>query len=194
MTARGVRAVWIVVFLVLLLGGGLAACFGAGLLATHRSHEAIFSAHGVVHWWHEGHFLSLLVLALIGFVLALVGGDLARRQLRLHPGRHQLDDLVLAGEAVPGVTVVHASALRHALEADLARQPELAGARIGLYGAPPAVALDGRVTASETVAAERLVRRSEDVLTRWAGATGLAPSEGTIVLKYTGRQRPPRVA
>lgn len=193
MTARGVRSVWIVAFAVLLLGGGLVACLGAGLFGTHRASEAILSAHVLVHWWREGHWLLLLVVALVAFVVALVGADLARRQLRPHAGRHQLDDLVLESGAVPGVTAVHASALRHALEADLARQPELAGARIGLYSTPSMIAMDGRVTANETVAADRLLSQSEDVLARWAATTGLALSEATIVLKHTGRHQPRQV-
>ena len=65
MTARGVRSVWIVAFAVLLLGGGLVACLGAGLFGTHRASEAILSAHVLVHWWREGHWLLLLATDLL---------------------------------------------------------------------------------------------------------------------------------
>lgn len=193
MSARGVRALWIVVSSILLIGGGLAACFGGGLFAVSRSHEAIFSPHGVDHWWHEGHWVSLLVVALIGLILAVVGGDLARRQLRGHPRGDRLDDLALSANGAPGVTVVHTAALRHGLEADLERQADLKDAHIGLYGSPGALSLEGQITATETASIDGIVRHFDCALARWRATTGLSPAGGTIVLTYTGRHQPPRV-
>ena len=81
MSDRRDRAIVAVVGFLLLVGGGLAACLGAGVFGTARSDRYVFDPT-VARWWDEGGWESFAVVTAIGVVAVALGAYLALAQLQ----------------------------------------------------------------------------------------------------------------
>ena len=88
MSDRRNRLILTVVGLLLLVGGGLAACLGAGVFGTARSDRDVFDAT-LVRWWDEGGWKSFAVVTAIGVVAVVLGAYLALAQLQRNDGRQR---------------------------------------------------------------------------------------------------------
>ena len=88
MSDRSDRLVVAVVGFLLLLGGGLAACLGAGLFGTARTDSHVFGST-VAHWWAEGGWESFAVVTAIGVVALALGAYLALAQVHRNDGRQR---------------------------------------------------------------------------------------------------------
>ena len=123
MSDRRNRLILTVVGLLLMVGGGLAACLGAGVFGTARSDRDVFDAT-LIRWWDEGGWKSFAVVTAIGVVAVVLGAVLALSQIHRDDGRQRTPTVTFPPtEGVRGETTLHSPALSHHLEADLKLSP-----------------------------------------------------------------------
>jgi hypothetical protein len=119
MSDRRDRAIVAVVGLLLLVGGGLAACLGAGVFGTARSDRYVFDPT-VARWWDEGGWGSFAVVTAIGVVAVALGAFLALAQLHRNDGRQRTPTVTFApSDGARCETTLRWAALSHNLETDL---------------------------------------------------------------------------
>ncbi len=93
MSDRRNRLILTALGLLLAVGGGLAACLGAGVFGTARSDRDVFDAT-LIHWWNEGGWKSFTVVTVIGAVAVVLGALLAFSQLHRNDGRQRTPTVI----------------------------------------------------------------------------------------------------
>ena len=175
--------------LLLLAGGGLSVCLGAGVFGSNRSHRDVFDPT-VVHWWNEGGWMSFAVVVAIGLGLLVLGLWLTASQLRRNDGRHRTPTVTFAPvDGARGETTLRAPALSHSLEGDLVRIPDVHDAMVGLFGQYPNVELRAVLDVADDVDLEALPGNVEEVLGRMEATTGIRPDTIRITVRFKSAAR-----
>ena len=139
MRDRSDRIVVGVLGLLLLLGGGLAACLGAGLFGAARADHHVFDST-VARWWDEGGWESFAVVTAIGVVAVALGAYLALAQVHRNDGRQRTPTVKFPqNNGAKGKTTLRSAALSHNLETDLEAIADVHDARVGLFGRYPTI-------------------------------------------------------
>ena len=189
MTDRRNRLILTVVGLLLLVGGGLAACLGAGVFGADRSNRDVFDGT-VIRWWDEGGWKSFAVVTAIGVVAVVLGAVLALSQIRRDDGRHRTPTVIFPpAEGVRGETRLHSPALSHHLEADLEAIPEVHDARVGLFGRYPTIEMRAVLAVGDNIDLERLPAQVDAVLARMQTTTATRPDPVQITLRFKAADR-----
>lgn len=189
MTDRRNRVILIVVGLLLLVGGGLSACLGAGVFGAARSNRDIFDAT-VIRWWNEGGWKSFAVVTAIGIVAVVLGAFLASSQLHRNDGRQQTPTIIFPPTGgAPGETTLRSPALRHHLEADLEGIPDVHSAMVGLFGRYPTIEMGAVLTVNDNIDLERLPGQVDTVLARMETTTGTRPDPVQITIRFKAAER-----
>ena len=189
MTDRRNRLILTVVGLLLLVGGGLAACLGAGVFGTARSDRAVFDAT-LIRWWDEGGWKSFAVVTAIGAVAVVLGAVLALSQIRRDDGRHRTPTVIFPPtQGVRGETRLHSPALSHHLEADLEAIPDVHDARVGLFGHYPTIEMRAVLAVGDNIDLERLPTQVDAVLARMQTTTATRPDPVQITLRFKAGDR-----
>ena len=174
----------VVLGLLLLAGGGLSVCLGAGVFGSNRSHRDVFDAT-VVRWWNEGGWMSFAVVVAIGLALLILGLCLMVSQLRRNDGRRRTPTVTFApAPGARGETTLRAPALSHSLEGDLVRIPAVHDAMVGLFGRYPDLELRAVLDVADDVDLEALPGNVEEVLERMEVTTGIRPDTIQITLRF----------
>jgi hypothetical protein len=184
MADRRNRLVLGVVGLLLLLGGGLAACYGAGLFGTARSDQAVFDTT-VVRWWNEGGWMSFAVVVAIGAVGAVTGVLLMLAQLRRNDGRSRTPTFAYPSRpGDQGETSLRAAALSHGLETDMESLPDVHHAAVGLFGRYPDLELRAVIDVGDNADLDQLPDRIQQTLDRLAVTAGLRPDPVQVTVRF----------
>jgi hypothetical protein len=190
MIDRRNRRVAAVIGLVLMFGGGLSACLGAGVFGKARADRAVFDST-VVRWWNEGGWESFAVVTALGAVAVTFGLILALPQLRRNDARYRTPTIIFPppAEHGRGETTLRAPALSHRLEADLARIPEVKGAMVGLFGRYPNIELRAMLDISDHINLDQLPDQVEGVLDRMHTTTGIRPGPIVVTVRFNSANR-----
>jgi hypothetical protein len=155
MSDRRDRAIVAVVGLLLLVGGGLAACLGAGVFGTARSDRYVFDPT-VARWWDEGGWGSFAVVTAIGVVAVALGAFLALAQLHRNDGRQRTPTVTFApSDGARGETTLRSAALSHNLETDLEAISDVHDARVGLFGRYPTIEMRAVLAVGRSLSASK---------------------------------------
>jgi hypothetical protein len=183
------RVVLTIVGLLLMVGGGLAACLGAGVFGTARSDQAVFDAT-LIRWWDEGGWKSFAVVTAIGAVAVVLGAALALSQIHRDDHRQRTPTVTFPPtEGARGETTLHSPALSHHLEADLEAIPEVHDARVGLFGRYPTIEMRAVVAVGDNIDLERLPAQVDAVLARMQTTTGTRPDPVQITIRFKAADR-----
>jgi hypothetical protein len=186
---RGNRRVLGVIGLLLLIGGGLSVCLGAGAFGTARSNRNVFDTT-VIRWWNEGGWMSFAVVVAIGVVAAVIGLVLALSQLRRDDRRPRTPDMTLPPpEGARGETTLRAQALSHSMASDLERIPDVHGAKVGLFGAYPEIELRAVLEVGDHADMDQLPQTVNEVLDRFQTTTGVRPDPVQIMVRFKHADR-----
>lgn len=175
--------------LLLLIGGGLSVCLGAGVFGTARSDREVFDST-VIRWWNEGGWMSFAVVVAIGVVAVVIGLMLALSQLRRNDGRHRTPNVVLPStDGAKGETTLRSPALSHTVETDLEGIPDVQGAMVGLFGDYPRIQLRAVLDVGDHANMEDLPKRVGEVLGRIQTTTGIRPDPVQITVRFKASDR-----
>lgn len=174
--------------LLLFLGGGLAACYGAGLFGGARADRAVFDPT-VVRWWNEGGWMSFAVVVAIGVVAAVMGLLLMLAPLRRNDGRTRTPTFAYPSRPGDrGETSLRAAALTHSLETDIKSLPDVQHASVGLFGRYPEMELRALIDVGDRADLALLPDRVEEALARLTSTTGLRPDPVQITVRFKDAQ------
>ncbi len=191
MSDRRDRAVAAVVGFLLLVGGGLAACLGAGVFGTARSDRYVFDPT-VARWWAEGGWESFAVVTAIGVVAVALGAYLALAQLQRNDGRQRTPTVTFPpSDGARGETTLRSAALSHNLEADLEAIADVHDARVGLFGRYPTIEMRAVLAVGDSIDLDNLPAQVDAALARMQATTGARPDpvQITVRFKSAGRER-----
>lgn len=183
------RILWSLVGLVLLAMGGVGLSFGLGAWGASAAHAHIVTST-LVGRWRQGGDASYAVAGAIGFILVLLGLGLARSQLR-RSGGPRLTDFRVGGPSgadaqARGRTMVRATSLSHAVEADLERIDGVERALVGLYGTPDHLELRARLDVSDSSDLDAIARSVDGSLGRLHTTAGLRPRAVDVTVAMVG--------
>jgi hypothetical protein len=191
MSDRRDRAIVAVVGFVLLVGGGLAACLGAGVFGTARSERHVFDPT-VTRWWDEGGWESFAVVTAIGVVAVALGAYLALAQVHRNDGRQRTPTVIFpTSDTARGQTTLRSAALSHNLETDLEAIADVHNARVGLFGRYPTIEMRAVLAVGDAIDLDKLPARVDAALARMQATTGARPDpvQVTVRFKSAGRER-----
>jgi hypothetical protein len=191
MSDRSDRLVVAVVGFLLLLGGGLAACLGAGLFGTARADRHVFGST-VAHWWAEGGWESFAVVTANGVVAVALGAYLALAQVHRNDGRQRTPTVKFPqSNGGRGETTLRSAALSHNLETDLESIADVHDARVGLFGRYPMIEMRAILGVGDDIDLENLPAQVDAALGRMQATTGARPDpvQITVRFKSAGRER-----
>ena len=191
MSDRGDRVILAVTGSVLLVGGGLAACLGAGVFGTARSHRYVFDGT-VARWWDEGGWKSFAVVTAIGVVAVVLGTYLALAQVHRNDGRQRTPTVRFPpGDGARGETTLRSAALSHNLETDLEAIADVHDARVGLFGRYPTIEMRAVLAVGDSIDLEQLPGQVDAALARMQATTGARPGPVQVAVRFksAGRER-----
>jgi hypothetical protein len=189
MSDRRNRVIVAVVGLVLLVGGGLSACLGAGVFGTARSDRHVFDAT-VVRWWNEGRWESFAVVTVIGLVAVVLGAFLALAQAHRNDGRQRTPTVKFPpSDGARGVTTLHSPALSHHVQTDLEAIPDVHDAMVGLFGQYPTIEMRAVLAVGDSIDLDRLPAQVDAVLARMQVTTGIRPDPVQITIRFKAADR-----
>ncbi len=215
MSDRGNRVLLALVALVLVIAGGGGLAFSLGALGSRSAHADIITST-LVHQWHRGGAISFAVASAIGLVLVVVGLSLAVAELSRDAGRPRLDDFTVAdnppttsisrddmasshsanhhgegaGSWAPGFTLVRASSLAHALEADLGHIDGVRGALVRLLGKPGQLELRARLDVADDASLASLTSLARGCVQRLETTSGLHPDAIDVTVSLVASKNP----
>ena len=176
MSDRGDRVIVAVTGSVLLVGGGLAACLGAGVFGTARSDRYVFDGT-VARWWDEGGWESFAVVTAIGVVAVVLGAYLALAQVRRNDGRQRTPTVTFPpSDGARGETTLRSAALSHNLETDLEAIADVHDAKVGLFGRYPTIEMRAVLAVGDSIDLDQLPAQVDAALTRLQATTGPGPT------------------
>jgi hypothetical protein len=189
MSDRRNRVIVAVVGLVLLVGGGLSACLGAGVFGTARSDRHVFDAT-VVRWWDEGGWESFAVVTAIGVIALVFGVLLAFSQLHRNDGRQRTPTVKFPpSDGARGETTLQSPALSHHLQTDLEAIPDVHDAMVGLFGPYPTIEMRAVIAVGDSIDLDRLPAQVDAVLARMQVTTGVRPDPVQITIRFKAAER-----
>ncbi len=191
MSDRGDRVIGAVTGSVLLVGGALAACLGAGAFGTARSDRSVFDPT-VARWWDEGGWKSFAVVTAIGVVAVVLGAYLALAQVRRNDGRQRTPTVTFPpSDGGRGETTLRSAALSHTLETDLEAIADVHDAKVGLFGRYPTIEMRAVLAVGDSIDLEQLPDQVDAALARMQATTGARPDPVQVTLRFkgAGRQR-----
>lgn len=183
MTARRHRVVLGLIGVLLLVGGGLSACLGAGVFGASRSNRPVFD-RTLIRWWNEGGWESFAVVGAIGGFALVVGALLALGQLRRNNGKKRAPTIDLPVSGTRGHTRLRSPALSHSLEADLKTIPDVHDALVGLFGRYPHLELHTTLTVGDQADLDQLPRHVDAALDRMETTTGIRPDPVQVTVRF----------
>jgi hypothetical protein len=191
MRDRSDRAIVAGIGFVLLVGGGLAACLGAGVFGTARADHHVFDPT-VARWWDEGGWESFAVVTAIGVVAVALGAYLALAQVHRNDGRQRTPTVKFPqNNGARGETTLRSAALSHNLETDLEAIADVHDARVGLFGRYPTIEMRAVLAVGDAIDLDNLPARVDAALARMQATTGARPDpvQVTVRFKSAGRER-----
>ncbi len=191
MSDRGDRVIGAVTGSVLLVGGGLAACLGAGVFGTARSDRYVFDGT-LARWWDEGGWKSFAVVTAIGVVAVALGAYLALAQVHRNDGRQRTPTVRFSpSDGARGETTMRSAALSHNLETDLEAITDVHGARVGLFGRYPTIEMRAVLAVGDSIDLEQLPGQVDAALARMQATTGARPGPVQVAVRFksAGRER-----
>ena len=175
--------------LLLVVGGTLSACLGAGVFGTDRSDQDVFDGT-LIRWWNEGGWKSFAVVTAIGAVAVVLGAVLALSQIHRDDGRQRTPTVTFPPtESARGETTLRSPALSHHLEADLEAIPDVHHARVGLFGRYPTIEMRAVLVVGDNIDLDRLPTQVDAVLTRTETTTGSRPDPVQITIRFKAADR-----
>jgi hypothetical protein len=184
MSDRRNRLILTALGLLLAVGGGLAACLGAGVFGTARSDRDVFDAT-LIHWWNEGGWKSFAVVTVIGAVAVVLGALLAFSQLHRNDGRQRTPTVIFPPTpGGRGETILRAPALSHHLQADLETIADVHNATVGLFGRYPNIEMRAVLAVDDNIDLERLPAQVDAVLARMQTTTATRPDPVQITIRF----------
>jgi hypothetical protein len=188
MIDRRNRLVLILLAVVLLAGGVGALLLGAGVFSQHRSKYSVVT-HANLHRWDAYGAKAYAVAGAIGFVLFMLGYLLASREWQRNDGKKRAAPIIFPiKEQDRGQTTLNTPALSHALEGDLKTIPDVSGAMVGLFGAPPEIELRGVLDVTDQADLQELPKQFEQAMSRFARTVGFRPDPIQVTLRFRGKQ------
>jgi hypothetical protein len=177
----------LVLFLIggaLLIGGGLAACFAAGVFGSNRADRDVFDPT-LIGWWNEGGWKSFAAVVAIGVVAMVFGLRMIVGQLLVSHGSSRASDIVFeAPETGRGETTLRVSALNHSLERDLKAIPDVHGAKVQLHGSYPRLEVRAVLDVGDMISLADLPDRVDEAIDRLHTTTGKRPQPVDITVRF----------
>lgn len=215
MSDRVNRVLWSLVALVLAIGGGGGLAFSLGALGSSSAHADVITST-LARQWHRGGNYSFAVASAIGLVLVIAGLGLAAAELSRDAGRSRLEDFTVGeptppvpasrggkasvgggagsshrpGAKAPGFTLVSASSLASAVEADLTRIAGVQDATVRLIGKPNDVELRARLDLEDDADLSSLEALAQACMKRLATTSGVHPSPIDLTLTLAPPKHP----
>lgn len=194
MSDRRNRRILGLIGLLLLAGGGLSVCLGAGVFGSRRANRAVLDPT-VVRWWYDGGWISFAVVVVVGVVIAVAGVALVLSQLRRNDGKDRTPTVTFpTGEATRGATTLRTPALSHSIETDLQSIPDVHKAMVGLFGRYPDTELRAVLEIADDADLEHLPRRVDEVLDRLEDTVGRRPDPVLITVRFKSADLPRQLA
>ncbi len=195
MSDRRNRRILGLIGLLLLIGGGLSACFGGGLFGAGRASRDVFDQSGVIGWWNEGGWMSFAVVVVIGVIALVIGLALVLSQLSRNDGLHHTPTVTFpAADGARGETAMQSPALNHSLKTDLEKIPDVHGASVGLFGRYPDIELRAVLDVGDDADLDGLPARVDDVLGRMETTTGVRPDPVLVTVRFKAVERERQLA
>ena len=167
------------------MGGGLAACLGAGVFGAARADHHVFDPT-VARWWDEGGWESFAVVTAIGVVAVALGAYLALAQVHRNDGRQRTPTVKFPqNNGARGKTTLRSAALSHNLETDLEAIADVHDARVGLFGRYPTIEMRAVLAVGDAIDLDNLPAQVDAALARMQATTGpgLTPSRSPSASK-----------
>jgi hypothetical protein len=183
------RAILSAIGLLLVVGGGLSACLGAGVFGDRRSRRFVFDAT-LRRWWNEGGWESFAVVGVIGLALFVLGLLLAAGQMQRNDGRERTPMVTFPpSDGVRGETTLRTPALAHILETDLENIPDVKGAMVRLFGRYPQIEMRTVLEVGDGIDLDGLPARVDEVVERMKTTAGVAPDPVQVTIRFKAADR-----